>query len=161
LSSLPMHYILAAIITALQLAAAASTEEQFEFYRVVTPQLYGKKLFGRQRIEGWSPGYPPEFGSCGSGTTCADACGSEFEACNASTSLSLFCYNPSRGQTCCPNGSGRKCTFRCQQAVGEAHNCAGACEEGYYCAWNEINGRTFCCANVGHSGSSRETATKT
>ncbi len=80
--------------------AAAAHEPQF-YYRWLSPQLRGR--------QGYNPGYTPEFGSCGSGTTCADACGAAFQACNASTSLSLFCYDPAAGQTCCGNGSGRKC----------------------------------------------------
>jgi hypothetical protein len=54
------------------------------------------------------PGYHPEFGACGSGTTCENACGPNWESCQASTSLSLFCYNRiDLKQTCCENGSGR------------------------------------------------------
>ncbi|KAK4227039.1 hypothetical protein QBC38DRAFT_349643, partial [Podospora fimiseda] len=61
--------------------------------------------------------YHPEFGACGSGTTCEDACGPNWLSCSASTDLSLFCYNQvDFGQTCCENGSGR------------------ACDRGYYCA---------------------------
>ena len=55
------------------------------------------------------PGYHPEFGTCGSGTTCETACGGNWNLCQASTSLSLFCYNKvDLGQTCCENGSGRE-----------------------------------------------------
>ncbi|KAF2834945.1 hypothetical protein M501DRAFT_1061327 [Patellaria atrata CBS 101060] len=53
-------------------------------------------------------GYPPQYGACDSGETCAEACGSAFEPCEASTDLALFCYDPSAGQTCCPNGRGTK-----------------------------------------------------
>ncbi|KAK3290531.1 uncharacterized protein B0H64DRAFT_479232 [Chaetomium fimeti] len=76
------------------------------------------------------PGYSPEFGGCGSGRNCEDACGPNWESCQASTSLSLFCYNKvDLKQTCCENGSGR------------------ACEEGYYCAWQEFGGQVWCCEN--------------
>ena len=77
------------------------------------------------------PGYHPEFGSCGSGTTCENACGPNWESCQASTTLSLFCYNKvDLKQTCCENGSGR------------------ACDEGFYCAWQEFGGKVWCCENA-------------
>ncbi|KAH6857095.1 hypothetical protein B0I37DRAFT_443666 [Chaetomium sp. MPI-CAGE-AT-0009] len=76
------------------------------------------------------PGYSPDFGVCGSGRNCEDACGPNWESCQASTTLSLFCYNKvDLKQTCCENGSGR------------------ACEEGYYCAWQEFGGKVWCCEN--------------
>lgn len=53
-------------------------------------------------------GYNPDFGSCGIGTTCSDACGDGFITCPANTDMALFCYNPTVGQTCCNNGDGRK-----------------------------------------------------
>jgi hypothetical protein len=57
------------------------------------------------------PGYHPEFGACGSGTTCENACGPNWMSCEASTDLSLFCYNAvDLKQTCCENGSGRGST---------------------------------------------------
>lgn len=53
-------------------------------------------------------GYNPEFGVCGIGLTCAEACGDGFETCSAKETSLLFCYNPGAGQTCCPGGSGRE-----------------------------------------------------
>ncbi len=98
--------VLTAALAAL-LHLPAPVVADFYFYRWVQPALYEASLVGRDdRI--YNPGYPPEFGSCGSGTTCSDACGDGFEACNATTSLSLFCFNKPAGQTCCPNGSGRE-----------------------------------------------------
>ncbi|KAK1827329.1 hypothetical protein QBC39DRAFT_362098 [Podospora conica] len=71
-------------------------------------------------------GYHPEFNTCGTGTTCTEACGSGFETCLAVGSSALFCYNPRDGQTCCPGGSGR------------------SCDAGYYCARDE-KARVWCC----------------
>ncbi|KAM7219511.1 hypothetical protein V8F06_005066 [Rhypophila decipiens] len=72
-------------------------------------------------------GYNPEFGTCGIGVTCAEACGDGFESCSARDKSLLFCYNPGAGQTCCPGGSGR------------------ACDAGYYCATDPEEGQTYCC----------------
>ncbi|KAM7198500.1 hypothetical protein V8F33_005006 [Rhypophila sp. PSN 637] len=72
-------------------------------------------------------GYNPEFGTCGIGPTCAEACGDGFESCSAREKSFLFCYNPGAGQTCCPGGSGR------------------ACDAGYYCATDPNEGETYCC----------------
>ncbi|AEO58309.1 hypothetical protein MYCTH_2305568 [Thermothelomyces thermophilus ATCC 42464] len=101
--------------------------ETYEFFRWNTPgaNLAANNIYRRQLSP---PGYSPEFGSCGTGRTCEDACGPNWESCQASTSLSLFCYNRvDLNQTCCENGSGR------------------ACDSGYYCAWEQFEGRVWCC----------------
>lgn len=79
-------------------------------------------------LEKRAGGYRPEYNDCGEGHDCS-SCGDEFEQCAASTTLVLFCYNPTAGQTCCPNGQGK------------------ACNAGYYCA-TDGSGRTWCCLNV-------------
>ncbi|KAK4205000.1 hypothetical protein QBC40DRAFT_65278 [Triangularia verruculosa] len=115
-----------AILAGLQLLAVCSAQSN-EFFKWNTPRaigIEGQPLHRRQA----PPGYHPEFGSCGSGTTCENACGANWLSCRASTELSLFCYNQvDLGQTCCENGSGR------------------ACDRGYYCAWKEFGGRVWCC----------------
>lgn len=101
--------ILAALQPALLVLGVEAPAQPQVFHRWATPRLYGRKvLWGRQNTVDYFPGYPPEFGACGSGLTCEDACGPGYEQCKAGTSLSLFCYNPSAGETCCGNGSGRK-----------------------------------------------------
>ncbi|KAK4233829.1 hypothetical protein C8A03DRAFT_47713 [Achaetomium macrosporum] len=115
-------------ISILQLLASASAQE-YQFFRWNVPgaNLAADNVDRRQSPP---PGYHPEFGSCGSGRTCEDACGPNWISCQASTSLSLFCYNQADlNQTCCENGSGR------------------ACDNGYYCAWQEFGGRVWCCEN--------------
>ncbi|KAK3361264.1 hypothetical protein B0T24DRAFT_642855 [Lasiosphaeria ovina] len=113
------------VLAALQLGALCS-EQSREFFRWDTPGSRADDLVYRRQTA--PPGYHPEFGSCGSGTTCENACGANWLSCNASTTLSLFCYNQADlGQTCCENGSGR------------------ACERGYYCAWQEFGSRVWCC----------------
>ncbi|KAL2156721.1 hypothetical protein VTH82DRAFT_1466 [Thermothelomyces myriococcoides] len=106
-----------------------ASAETYEFFRWNTPgaNLAAGDIYRRQS-QSFPPGYNPEFGSCGTGRTCEDACGPNWESCQASTDLSLFCYNRvDLNQTCCPNGSGR------------------ACDSGYYCAWEEIGGKVWCC----------------
>ncbi|KAL2017338.1 hypothetical protein VTK56DRAFT_2311 [Thermocarpiscus australiensis] len=115
----------AAVLQLLSLGSA----QKYEFFRWNTPgsNLAAHDAYRRQTPP---PGYHPEFGSCGSGTTCEDACGPNWLSCEASTTLSLFCYNKvDLNQTCCANGSGR------------------ACDNGYYCAWQEFGGRVWCCEN--------------
>ncbi|KAM7216958.1 hypothetical protein V8F06_007597 [Rhypophila decipiens] len=125
-----MHLRIISLATAahlLGICTSVAVEQQHQqFYRWNQPL----PELGVYRRQGPLPGYHPEFGTCGSGTTCENACGQNWESCKASTSLSLFCYNKVElGQTCCENGSGR------------------ACERGYYCAWKEFGGKTWCCKN--------------
>ncbi|KAK0715999.1 hypothetical protein B0H67DRAFT_645677 [Lasiosphaeris hirsuta] len=117
------------------LALPLCSAQERQFLRWRSPDmadLSGEDVFRRQTPP---PGYHPEFGTCGSGTTCENACGGDWLSCRASTELSLFCYNKVQlNQTCCENGSGR------------------ACDNGYYCAWNTFGGKVWCCKN----GQSRE-----
>ncbi|EGS21360.1 uncharacterized protein CTHT_0032150 [Thermochaetoides thermophila DSM 1495] len=102
--------------------------QNVEFFRFTSPSANAAANIYRRQTP--PPGYSPEFGSCGTGANCTDACGPNWITCKASTDLSLFCYNEvDLGQTCCENGSGR------------------ACDAGYYCAWQEFNGRVWCCEN--------------
>ncbi|KAM7219253.1 hypothetical protein V8F06_005422 [Rhypophila decipiens] len=70
-------------------------------------------------------GYSPDYKSCGVGHDCS-SCGDTFEQCSAPVDVAVFCYEPSTGQKCCPNGQGK------------------ACDSGFYCAMNS-NKHTWCC----------------
>ena len=102
-----MHLRNFLLAVAAQLLSVCSADEHQQFYRWNLPvELAGHDVYRRQ---GPLPGYHPEFGTCGSGTTCENACGGNWKLCKASTSLSLFCYNEVElNQTCCENGSGRE-----------------------------------------------------
>jgi hypothetical protein len=50
-------------------------------------------------------GYYPTTSSCGTGDTCEEACGEGYETCPSQGS-GLYCYNPTVGATCCPDGTG-------------------------------------------------------
>src|SRR5437868_5843014 len=56
-------------------------------------------------------GYQPTETACSVGATCEESCGPGSEVCddsaNPSPSYSLYCYNPSQGDTCCSDHSGR------------------------------------------------------
>lgn len=73
-------------------------------YKATSPVRSTPRLL--QKRDG---GYQPEFGVCeGDATTCAGACGDGFEECNANRPDALFCYNPTRGQRCCMDGTGSR-----------------------------------------------------
>ncbi|KAK4183962.1 hypothetical protein QBC35DRAFT_466878 [Podospora australis] len=111
----------------LQYFVAICAAQEQEFFRWDTPKNY-LAAHDVSRRQSPPPGYNPQFGSCGTGTTCENACGANWLSCQASTDLSLFCYNKvDLGQTCCENGSGR------------------ACDRGFYCAWQTFGGRVWCC----------------
>jgi len=78
--------------------------------RLMTPPVYKwMNLFPSNKLLKRQSGYHPEFGGCDyTGTTCEEACGGGYEECQASTDLALFCYDPTRGQICCTDDSGRK-----------------------------------------------------
>ncbi|KAK5625053.1 hypothetical protein RRF57_000769 [Xylaria bambusicola] len=75
----------------------------------------------RRDIEGYSP---TEL-LCGEGDTCAEACGKGFTKCDSKDHLT-HCFNPSKEQTCCPNGSG------------------DSCDNGYFCT-ADVDNQTWCC----------------
>ncbi|KAK6079694.1 hypothetical protein SCUP515_03950 [Seiridium cupressi] len=79
-------------------------------------------LLGRRQEDA---GYQPDTTLCGTGTTCAEACGAGFEQC-ASSDEEVHCYDAGSQQTCCPNNSG------------------DSCDAGYYCS-ADTTGATYCC----------------
>jgi hypothetical protein len=141
------HRICIAILPLL--ASASAQEYQFFRWNVPGANLAAGNVYRRQSPP---PGYHPEFGSCGSGRTCEDACGPNWMSCQASTNLSLFCYNQADlNQTCCENGSGRRLMSNSELAVNQLLTDSiwtGACDSGYYCAWQTFGGRVWCCENV-------------
>ncbi|KAJ3551587.1 hypothetical protein NPX13_g11326 [Xylaria arbuscula] len=86
--------------------------------RMSTRDIIG---LSRRGVEGYSP---TEL-LCGEGDTCAEACGKGFAKCDSKDHLT-HCYNPSKKQECCPNGSG------------------DSCDKGYFCSADEDN-KTWCC----------------
>ncbi|KAI0177454.1 hypothetical protein BJ166DRAFT_506973 [Pestalotiopsis sp. NC0098] len=78
-------------------------------------------LMGRQ-VGG---GYYPDSTACGTGDTCAEACGAGYEQCYSTDDL-IHCYDNANAQTCCPNSSG------------------DSCNAGYYCSADSA-GETYCC----------------
>jgi hypothetical protein len=64
-------------------------------------------------------GYYPTSNPCGSGTTCAEACGAGQVECIADVGRGV-CFDPSLSQ-CCPDGSGSTLNFM--------HSATDACTE--------------------------------
>lgn len=65
-----------------------------------------RELFGVVRRQD-SPGYQPTAAVCGTGNTCAEACGAGYETC-ASSDEQVHCFNPTANELCCPDQSGSK-----------------------------------------------------
>ncbi|KAK3687328.1 hypothetical protein B0T22DRAFT_478662 [Podospora appendiculata] len=82
-----------------------------------------RQMFGVVRRD--EPGYQPTQAVCGTGATCAQACGDGYTTCK-STDSQVHCFNPAAAQTCCPDESGN------------------SCDAGYYCAADSVKG-TWCC----------------
>ncbi|KAI1083443.1 hypothetical protein F5B20DRAFT_406131 [Whalleya microplaca] len=82
-----------------------------------------RQIFGLDRRS--DDGYAPEQQFCGSGNTCAEACGKGFEQCSSNDGV-VHCYDTGAKQTCCPGKTG------------------DSCDEGYFCS-SDDKGATWCC----------------
>jgi hypothetical protein len=80
------------------LAAHAAADSQP--YKLVTGPVLGISLARRDTY-----GYQPEQSVCGSGSTCAEACGSGYEACGSNDG-NTHCFSPADNQSCCGDGTG-------------------------------------------------------
>ncbi|KAF2183408.1 hypothetical protein K469DRAFT_635392 [Zopfia rhizophila CBS 207.26] len=69
-------------------------------------------------------GYYPTTHLCGKGDTCAEACGPTQVQCPSESGL--YCYDPTIGDHCCPDGTGNSCS------------------KGYYCT-TDGRSNTYCC----------------
>ncbi|KAL2024531.1 hypothetical protein VTK56DRAFT_7574 [Thermocarpiscus australiensis] len=103
------------------LAFAANVAAEPMPYKPNVMKVSARALFGRQD----NSGYQPEPTVCGTGNTCAEACGAGYTAC-ASSDNQVHCFNPTAGEVCCPDKSGN------------------SCEAGYYCT-SDKKGETWCC----------------
>ncbi|KAL2131268.1 hypothetical protein VTI74DRAFT_5323 [Chaetomium olivicolor] len=104
------------------LAFSANVAAEPMPYKPMNMKMSARELFGRQDN---TPGYIPDQTACGTGNTCAEACGAGYETC-ASKDSQIHCFNPAAGEVCCPDKSG------------------SSCEAGYYCT-ADAKGETFCC----------------
>jgi len=105
--------------TSLAKAEPAAFPAPYKLGKMSLNQAMG--LMGRQ-----NQGYQPTQTQCGPGSDCPSSCGADTVQC-ASNDDELHCYEPSLGETCCPDGSGN------------------ACDQGYYCTDNSDG--TWCCPN--------------
>ncbi|KAH8820512.1 hypothetical protein F5884DRAFT_52395 [Xylogone sp. PMI_703] len=109
----------ALITSSLLVATTYAAAKPYKLIEARMPLERAFGLMGRQ-----DAGYPPSQSLCGSGDTCAEACGPTYVQCPSNEGLS--CFQPSLGQTCCPDGTGN------------------ACDEGYFCT-KDTSGGTWCC----------------
>ncbi len=63
-----------------------------------------RELFG---VERRYDGYQPTQSVCGTGATCAEACGAGYDTCTSQDNA-VHCYNPQAAETCCSDGTGSK-----------------------------------------------------
>jgi hypothetical protein len=80
---------------------AVATEQKMPYKPIVkmsVHQMFG--LGGRQ-----ASGYQPTQTICGTGTTCQEACGSDFQQCSSNDGQT-HCFEPDKNQQCCSDGSG-------------------------------------------------------
>ncbi|KAH9891362.1 hypothetical protein F4778DRAFT_784955 [Xylariomycetidae sp. FL2044] len=82
-----------------------------------------RALFGG--LDRRQEGYSPEQEICGTGNTCAEACGEGYDQCTSSDDV-IHCYDKGGKQTCCPQDTG------------------DSCDDGYFCSSDEA-GATWCC----------------
>jgi hypothetical protein len=106
------------LLTVAGQAAASKPAPYQPLAKMSVNQLFG---IGRRQ----SAGYQPTQTQCGSGATCAEACGAGFVQC-ASDDGETHCFDPAVQQTCCPDGTGN------------------SCDADYYCT-HDAQGNTWCC----------------
>ncbi|KAK7981998.1 hypothetical protein PG996_009687 [Apiospora saccharicola] len=109
----------------LALAGHAIAEPVPQHYQLNVAKMSVRDIFGLQRRDDGGE-YQPSDTQCGSGTTCAEACGAGFEQCGSKDD-EIHCFNPKAGQTCCSGAAN-----------------GNACDAGYFCA-NDGKGATWCC----------------
>lgn len=107
------------------LAGQAMAEPVSKPYKLPLAKMSVKEIFGLSRRD--DTGYQPTQTLCGTGTTCAEACGTGFEQC-ASKDNQIHCFDPTAKQTCCPGDTG------------------DSCDDGYYCSADNKGG-VWCCPN--------------
>ncbi|KAI0387865.1 hypothetical protein F5Y04DRAFT_13325 [Hypomontagnella monticulosa] len=105
------------------LAGQAIAEPLRQPYKLKLARMSTRSIFGLDRRQ--DVGYSPEQQFCGSGDTCAEACGKGFEQC-ASKDGVVHCFNKAGKQTCCPGLTG------------------DSCDDGYFCTADD-KGTTWCC----------------
>ncbi|KAK1771669.1 hypothetical protein QBC33DRAFT_554831 [Phialemonium atrogriseum] len=111
----------ASALAVLAFAAHASASEAMPYKPLMRMSV--RQMFGLVRRQD-DAGYQPTQAVCGTGNTCAEACGAGYEACSSSDEM-VHCFNPG-AQTCCPDASGN------------------SCDAGYYCT-ADTGGETWCC----------------
>jgi hypothetical protein len=97
----------ASALAVVALAVPSMASDVPKPYEPKLMKMSAHELFGLERRQD-SNGYTPSQSVCGTGSTCAEACGAGYETCTSSDST-VHCFHPSAGQTCCPDASGSMC----------------------------------------------------
>lgn len=105
------------------LAGQTVAEPLRQPYKLKLARMSVNTMFGLNRRQ--TEGYSPEQQFCGSGNTCAEACGTGFAQCDSNDGV-VHCFNKTAKQTCCPGLTG------------------DSCDKGYFCSADE-KGATWCC----------------
>jgi hypothetical protein len=88
------------------LAGQAIAEPARKPYQPSLARMTLRSTLGHRGDDGL--GYQTDSSVCGTGATCAEACGAGFEQC-ASSDNAVHCFNAGASSTCCPDNSG--CTL--------------------------------------------------
>ncbi|KAK8011211.1 hypothetical protein PG990_010176 [Apiospora arundinis] len=119
-----MHFNALSSIAIMAVAGHAIAEPVPQPRQMNLAKMSVRDIFGLQRRDDGE--YQPSETLCGSGSTCAEACGKGFEQCGSKDDQ-VHCFNPAVGQKCCSGASN-----------------GNACDAGFYCA-ADGKGATWCC----------------
>lgn len=84
--------------------AASTTFDSAAAFSTKALETFSPYYDSHTRFNETDGGYYPASRYCGTGTSCADACGDEAEAC-----YGVYCYYPNSGETCFADGTGYSC----------------------------------------------------
>lgn len=150
-----MLFKTASALALLAVSARAATE----------PMLFKMSIgndFGLARRQSGGGSYQPSQTFCGTGNTCAQACGQGYATC-PSVDNAIHCYNAAASQSCCSDGTGsmfpplppfpspleEMVVLRRREPIKvlitERAATLDSCDPGFYCAASASNG-TLCCA---------------
>ncbi|KAJ6444571.1 prp 4 CRoW domain-containing protein [Purpureocillium lavendulum] len=115
-----MHFLASVTVLAASIAGAAASPQKGQPYRLAVMNVADQSLQRRDTI-----GYVPETTKCGTGNTCAEACGAGFAQCPSGDNVA-HCFNPTVGDSCCTDNSGNSCA------------------KGFYCT-HDSKKQTWCC----------------
>lgn len=97
-----MHFNAVSSLAIMAVAGQAIAEPVSQPHQMNLAKMSVRDIFGLQRRDDGE--YQPSETLCGSGSTCAEACGKGFEQCGSKDDQ-VHCFNPTVGQKCCQGAS--------------------------------------------------------